>query len=912
MIFFLNLDNPSKSKSYDKGILFEKLCKRIIADSGYHDIDIRVIKDNLEYDIRAKSKLDGHQLIGEAKAYESKIKDEIMIFISKMLVEWGTNKDTIGLFISTSEITAPVRGHIEKIVSQGYKIIHICGEEIIEKLNQFSNYPTFENIKKTSFKVTNQKSGETILLVTDRGDYYVQLLIKPNDTMPSLFCIFDIYGQLIEDKIFYQQIKNEFEILESLDMYIFDSSLSKIPKLDDFSRESTFMGVIYGKGWFDYQFPTPPDKFIGRERSIEIFLRFVEEARNGTGKIHTCQILSRSGVGKSSLTIKLNDIVNLSKDIGIVIDSRNIRSELEILEIFQILIRDINEKLKINIEFPQTTIDIIRILNDVNSNLLQNNNVAVIFLDQFESVFSKQKIYNQLLDLIYEINSMDYNIVFCISRKNDQPTTYDESAMIDMEKLNGISKKIKLDDFEYDDSKKLIEKLNKEIGKPLIKQLKEQVLEISGGFPWLLKKYCAHIIKLSKQGYTQIQISEAGMQLDDLFEEELNSLDEILREFFERLIYFLPATYYEITETFDDLDLRYKLTSLQNEHRLIRLTGRTYDTYNDVLKEYVKTGHILINRKYIFRLAHTSILPIFQEIVEKNMQSIDDISEKGKRKYSRGTLYIKLNEMKRLELIEGTNRNFKVNQSAYKSLQEGNLANYLNSVLKKNTLTKRIIEKLFIEKKLHVESVKDILQNEMQFIEASNNVWLTYARYYCGWLKVAGICEYRNNFLNIPNEKYDGFVLHGDDNYLPTVYMEQIERFVEVCSQAAGSVSLGEIAVLMKRKSLNGLVAAADFLELIVINYKGVVEISNSGRSFTSSTKEIRIDYIRGKISQLPYISEYVELCNQGLEPFEIFRNIVAKLKLGTDWNDETLKWKHKILRNWLLYCKMVKRKRRS
>ena len=82
----------------------------------------------------------------------------------------------------------------------------------------------------------------------------------------------------------------------------------------------------------------------------------------------------------------------------------------------------------------------------------------------------------------------------------------------------------------------MISHINDEIGTSLIKPLKEQVLEISNGFPWLLKKYCAHIIKLVRSGEKQKNIVQSGMQLEDLFNEDILALDEAIREFFYRLI----------------------------------------------------------------------------------------------------------------------------------------------------------------------------------------------------------------------------------------------------------------------------------------------------------------------------------------------------------------------------------------
>ena len=55
------------------------------------------------------------------------------------------------------------------------------------------------------------------------------------------------------------------------------------------------------------------------------------------------------------------------------------------------------------------------------------------------------------------------------------------------------------------------------------------------------------------------------MQLEDLFNEDILALDEAIREFFYRLIAYLPSTYAELSEIFTDEDLSIKLKILQND-----------------------------------------------------------------------------------------------------------------------------------------------------------------------------------------------------------------------------------------------------------------------------------------------------------------------------------------------------------
>jgi len=907
MIHFLKLDNPSNSENYDKGVLFEKLCKIIIDAYGYEDIEMRVYKENLEYDVTAKNKLTGMNLIGEAKALQSKISQEIMVFIAKMLVHWEDDKNTLGLFLSVSELTAPVKGQIDKI-TKSHNIKYICGEDIVNCLAKHAGYLSYEKVKKIAQSITlKNQCGDTSLLITDRGEYYIQLLINDGETLPSQFCVLDKYGQLIKDRSFVDKIKEKIALVKTLEVYE-ETSLQlelNLPIVEVKNQSASFLGVLSGQGWFDYHFPTSPDKFIGREGAIDTFFKFVGEVKENTTKLRVFQILSRSGVGKSSLTLKLASEVNNQNDVTVVIDSRNIRNTIDILNIFQMIIKEVNLKYNQEFSLPSTSREVISVMQNVDQFIKSNNKIVVIFLDQFESVFQKTNIYNEILDIIFELNSSSSSFIHCIARKNDQPTTYDDSSQIDLEKLTSVSRKASLKDFNLEDSKRLIAKMTEEMGKPIIKQLKEQVLEISTGFPWLLKKYCAHIIKLVKAGHKQIDIYETGMQLEDLFEEELNSLDEVLREFFERLINFLPATYYEITETFDDTDLQYKLTALQGSHRLIRLTGKTYDTYNDVLKEYVKTGKILISKKYIMRLQPKGVLPFLKAVIDNEWRSTDEII-KSNNKYQRGSVYNRINELKRLELIEGSHKSFTVSSSAIKAYQDGTLNELLNAVFKKNALTKIISNNLFMSKTLTIEEVKNILKEEMSFIEASDGTWTNYARIYCAWLKVSGIVINKLDTISLIGRSTEVNITSINGDYIPTIYITQLERFLHILGSFEGAVNIKEVAKKMGRSSSNGMIAGAEFLELIRFHSRGVVELNTSGKDFCKMSKENKMEWVKKKILALRYVNEYLERIRQGMNGVTAFELFVKDIGFKNEWNETTVKWKHKLLRNWLSYSKLI------
>ncbi|WP_186323417.1 hypothetical protein [Paenibacillus xylanexedens] len=900
MFIFLNFDSPSESKSYDKGLLFENLVCKIVGHVGYKHITCRQKRDNLEYDIVAVNKLTGKNLVGEAKAYEKKISDQIMTFYGKMAIFWADDPNTLGLFISVSHLTPDVKGQIDKLCDINSNFRYIVADEIIDLLSKNANYLTFEQVKAISETRTSFRPGETYLLISDRGDYYIQLLIPKETTLPVLYCVYDCYGNLIKDNKFLNLIKNKIDVLRELKVY--DDGEYSYKLHTNANDKENFLGVLSGSGWFDYLFPAPPDKFIGREKIISKFTFLFDSVRNDETSTRVCQILSRSGVGKSSITLKLeNEAINRG-DIALGIDSRNIRTETDLLNIFQLLTKEINRFFDTKINLPSNQSEISGAVQESELLLKERNKIAIIFLDQFESVFSRPKLYNQIIDYILEFCSFNYRLMFCIARKNDQPTTYDESSEIDLNRLNGISQTYLLDDFKLLEAEFLIDKMKTELGRPLIQPLKEQVLEISNGFPWLLKKFCAHIIKLVKNGKTQTNIMQTGMQLENLFNEDLEALDEIVREFFHRLIHYLPATHTDLTEVFKDEDLSYKLKTLQNNHRLIRLTGRTYDTYNDVLKEYMKTGKIYLSKRYIFRLYPVPVIVLFEKIIKNNWNSVVDILNNTKQ--AAGAINNKLKVLRQVELIEGTNENFKPTEPARKAYHESKLKEYLSSILKQNTLVREVNSKVQKEKKVILDDLIYFLEKEMPFIDANNATWSTYGRYFSSWIDYVGIIDYKSGQL-VPV----GEGVSTSKMLLPSIYMPQLERFIYTLANSTTPKNVIQLAQDMGRKSINGAIADSLYLDLIEPQLGRNYTLNQAGENFAVMDKYQRREFISNKLKSITIIKTYYTDINDGMDSDIAFQRLCETAGFQ-GWSIETTKWKHKLLRNWLFYCGLIVKKR--
>jgi hypothetical protein len=651
---FIDFNSTNATLAQDQGKLFERLVRDLVNAYGYTDIELRAKISSMEYDITARGKLDNIPLVGEAKAHIKKIDSTtISSFVGKMLPHWRKEPRTLGLFISTSDFTPEAKDYIRSISDPQYNLKTIIGQDILDRLAQERNYFTAKQIEIKATRDFNVRPGSTLFVVTNRGDFFIQLLIRKDETRPRAFCVYHIDGSGITEPDFGKKLRDRIPELEEL---LFWPPEIKGKSFLDFAQSR--IAPLKGTGWFDYKFPAPPDRFIGRDDKKSIFKSFVERFRTEKSKVMLFQVLSRSGVGKSSFLLKLQDDIAKDRVISIIADARNFRSTLDFLDLIQEFVKATNKAHITKVSIPDNFESGILSIQEKNDQLQEDNKLGLFFIDQFESLFAKPDIYTAFMDLLQDITHLCGNILFCIARKNDQPTTYDDRAKIDLEYLREISETVTLEDFSRDEGISLINHVQDEIEQPLLDRLKEMALEFSQGFPWLQKRICAHIISMIKSGASQEELVQAGLKPEELFREELADLDETEIDFLRRLVQYLPATITDLSEVFRDGNILSKRIESLQAHRLIRLTGRTYDTYNDVLKEYLKTGKIPFGIKYVFRVGPVATLNLLYRIKTHNWKTLSDIREKERR--SKGGILNRLRELRLLGLIEYSKGNIKL------------------------------------------------------------------------------------------------------------------------------------------------------------------------------------------------------------------------------------------------------------
>lgn len=192
-----------------------------------------------------------------------------------------------------------------------------------------------------------------------------------------------------------------------------------------------------------------------------------------------------------------------------------------------------------------------------------------------------------------------------------------------------------------------------------------------------------------------------------------------------------------------------------------------------------------------------------------------------------------MGELKKLKFIEGSNNNFSLNPYAYQYYTENNIVKYLANILMDNTLIKKILLELEKNKKLTLKQVKNILINEMPFIDATDKIWEQYSKVMCKWLSAATMVNMdKNNTISTNNLGREIGDFLSDEIFFPTTMLAQIIKVVELLADNKEGMTIQELKKSMKRSSLNGHLIDACFLGLVRPISRSEYEITQNGLEF--------------------------------------------------------------------------------
>ena len=222
--------------------------------------------------------------------------------------------------------------------------------------------------------------------------------------------------------------------------------------------------------------------------------------------------------------------------------------------------------------------------------LEENNQVVCLVFDQFEELYSKPNlfdIFEVAQRLFLSVTSAQTNFVLGFAWKSDATVQQSHPAYFMWHNLSDHRIQIELQRFKHDEASAAITLFEKELGEPLLLNLKRQLLENTQGYPWWLKKLCIHVYEQIQSGTSQSELLDKALDVESLFTRDLQKLTAQEKTCLKYVAENTPADWFETLEISGN-DVLQALT----HKRLVIRRGNKLTLYWDIFREYVISGKV--------------------------------------------------------------------------------------------------------------------------------------------------------------------------------------------------------------------------------------------------------------------------------------------------------------------------------
>jgi hypothetical protein len=890
-----------------KGRLFEAMTKRLVEQRlGYVDVILRAKHASLEYDIEGRGAISNALLSGEAKAHDAKIPGSVVAELVGKLVPLSARAPHVdGLLISTSPTTPDADDYLSQfpngIVNDRITLKSIAGENLTKLLVSSGHMIGDDTIRTRVKSEFGLEAFDTWLVVGTNGDF-IAATCGPNlAASPTHYVLLSLDGTTL-----------------SVPSEISDRLVSQLPDLAPLTLAvgigtepvaRPLPQVVPGIGWFDYKFPTAPDHFLGRNETIADVRRFVDSVQAKSTSLRALQVVSRSGVGKSSLLLKL--AAELPNAVTVNIDGRSIRTPGDTRLVVTRLVQETNLELGAAISLPRTMDDLTAAFMAVGDEIAGAGRVAVIEIDQFESILSLQPVFQAVLDSVRTVTTLAAPLIWLFARKNDVAVTFDDSVGVDLAGLNAESRSISLADFSPAEGRLMLDRLSIELGEPVRPDLALAISAFAGGFPWLHKRLCAHVLSMRSTGLSQRELVQTGLRAEDLFQEDLASLSEPDKALLRTMAAHLPSTAADLARRLEGEVGAQRLTSKLNEFlnvKLLRLSGDIYDTYNDVFKTYLVTDRIPFQTRFVFRVTPGAAISLLQLIAVVGSGDFNRFHTRVGG--NRIALLNKLRELRLLGLIEPTPSFVGLTREAQDAIESNRLGDQLRKGLRSNDLVTRLLDLLSVVDRLTLGDVAQELKRELPHVDVSEKTWHQYSLLLASWMEYAGLARREGDSLMLEEIPIDETLkgrafsrgVFRTAAFVPSVRPGAVLELLNLLSK-------GSVAELTLRKdyanSAAGLLRDAAALDLVEVE-GGTVSLGPQGRALAAGNLETGLQEIGRLALSKPNVRELFEATAKGPVDEETQKEVLSRYG-STVWSRGTWRWRLGILRAWLIATGLVR-----
>lgn len=587
---------PPETTTVERGRLLAKFARHFLETQNFQVTDeVRLTAS--EVDLLGIDRTTSEQIFVECKAHRANLSSEVL---QKLLGNVHFNNYNAGWLISTSPLGKDAKGFHhdwqQRTPDDRRRLRIYPPDLLIERLTLARLIVPVSTLR---FDTDRFKAGhEALLLITPFGEFWALPVVDPSSGIQSAALLFHAEtGSAVVDQMTLDLVAKTDTSL-TLPWIIGTAQAQRNAATRLKGELESIVRVPMADHWADYR-PARPEDFVGRETVQSTVFQFLDAVRTHSTPTRLIAIKSPSGWGKSSSLLKIASRAantrNKGKYFVYAVDSRAATTrrfpELAIVTAIKQAVGQGFVRSTDTLEFGgATNLFSTPQMQTLAEVLQRDEKVICIFFDQFEELLSKAElveVFDEMRRLCAAIEEAQANVVVGFSWKTDGVIPTEHNAYHMWHALADRRFEIELNPFTEREVALAITRFAKELGEPLVPQLRRVLQDHCQGFPWLLKKLCLHILDLSKVGIEQADILNRSINIQSLFKKDLENLSSVETACIKQIAAESPAEFFRIAQNYGD-----NIVAQLIDKRLVIRSGTRLTIYWDIFRDYILTEKI--------------------------------------------------------------------------------------------------------------------------------------------------------------------------------------------------------------------------------------------------------------------------------------------------------------------------------
>lgn len=737
---------PDLDSKGGKGGLFERFIARHLAEQyGFQSptsSNLNVTSEGIELDITARHKLTGGQAIAECKAYNRNVKAaELAAFYGKLTIERFEDANAFGLMVALPRLTADGEEKAREIEAKDSAFKYLSANDIGASLQRDGVV--------AGLPASVVDASDHAILITEHGVFAASIELDATERTPKRVAVWGTAGEPVPSVVIRLVSDSDY----ALGNAVYDAGVKSDGSIPSTVRApAPLLTRVIGSGSdFEYQLPASPKFFVGRRTIVERLERLSDAPRGSVVVLN-----AQSGWGKSSLALKLLDLVNRTKGVGSVYDARTANDQRYVVEALRHVTLNAEQAGIVALPDAASWASLESSLATLRSlRWLSSGQPVLVFFDQFENVFRSAELTRVFRDLALGIRDVEGTFILGFAWKTDLVGWTEGHPFQLRDDIRSAGSVIVIEPFGPGEVDTILRRLAKQAAVPLVPDLRARLRQYSQGLPWLLKKLADHVLRELNAGQTQEALLAESLNVVGLFEADLAELNPMEQGVLRHIAKFAPTAAVEVTERFGPESVQSLV-----DRRLVVQVGDRLDTYWDTFRDFLNTGNVPVQESWILRQTPNSVGRLLATVLElggnasvKDLCDELDTSDRFIFNLSRELrlLGVTAHEPNRVRIIDEV-------------LQAGDLEletrRRVSSALRRHrafSSFRDLTERL--GGSVTAEAYRRDLPNAFPAVAVAEVAWSSYARVFLAWLEYAGLIVRRGG----------RYSLAGDTNSTSTI-----------------------------------------------------------------------------------------------------------------------------------------------